>query len=297
MPAVAKGENAKAKPKTPALKAPPAKASAAKPPAKLTAARGVGLSPIAALNAAGAVIAAGLFLVLFTGDRAAAGVGAVETSIDSRLAAAGFRVDAIHLTGASPQAKDKILAAAGVQVGQPILDVDLDAVRANVEGSGWAKSAKVVRLLPGALVISVVESRQMAVWQHAGKTEVIDQNGEVLKGADPGSFPGLPLIVGAGAEEAAADILPLVSARPRLTQRLEALVRVDRRRWDLRLKDGALIQLPAVGEESALIQLDQLDGRSRLLELGFARVDLRDPEMVAVRPKSAPVNLTVASAG
>ena len=45
---------------------------------------------------------------------------------------------------------------------------------------------------------------------------------------------------------------------------LEALVRVDDRRWDLRLKDGALIQLPAVDQEAALIRLEQLDQRTRI---------------------------------
>ena len=68
---------------------------------------------------------------------------------------------------------------------------------------------------------------------------------------------------------------------------IEALVRVDDRRWDLRLKDGALIQLPALDEDAALIQLDQLDQRARVLELGFERIDLRDPEMIAVRPRAA----------
>jgi len=64
-------------------------------------------------------------------------------------------------------------------------------------------------------------------------------------------------------------------------------VRVDNRRWDLRLKDGGLVQLPAVGEDAALIQLDQLDGRQRILDLGFERIDLRDPALVAVRPRQA----------
>jgi cell division protein FtsQ len=71
--------------------------------------------------------------------------------------------------------------------------------------------------------------------------------------------------------------------------RLEALVRVDERRWDLRLKDGSLIQLPALHQEQALIQLDALDQRERLLDLGFARVDLRTPEEVAVRPSAGDV--------
>jgi cell division protein FtsQ len=91
--------------------------------------------------------------------------------------------------------------------------------------------------------------------------------------------------VGEGANEYAAQILPAVAAQPRLMERLEALVRVDNRRWDLRLKDGSLVQLPAVDEEAALIQLQQLDQKSRILELGFERIDLRDPTVVAVRPR------------
>jgi cell division protein FtsQ len=67
--------------------------------------------------------------------------------------------------------------------------------------------------------------------------------------------------------------------------RVDALVRVDGRRWDLRLKDGSLIQLPALGADSALIQLDQLDQKQRLLSLGFERIDLRDPDEVVVRPR------------
>jgi cell division protein FtsQ len=77
---------------------------------------------------------------------------------------------------------------------------------------------------------------------------------------------------------------------------MDALVRVDNRRWDLRMKDGSLIQLPAVGEEEALMQLEQLDERSRILELGFERIDLRNPDVVAVRPReTAPSGQLVAA--
>jgi cell division protein FtsQ len=67
--------------------------------------------------------------------------------------------------------------------------------------------------------------------------------------------------------------------------RMDALVRVDDRRWDVRMKDGSLIQLPADGVENALMQLENLDQRSRILELGFDRIDLRNPDVVAVRPR------------
>ena len=89
--------------------------------------------------------------------------------------------------------------------------------------------------------------------------------------------------MGKGANEAAGAILPRLAERPRLMSRIDALIRVDERRWNLRLKDGALIQLPALGQDAALIKLDALDQRERLLDLGFSRVDLRTPEEVALR--------------
>ena len=105
--------------------------------------------------------------------------------------------------------------------------------------------------------------------------------------ADPVRFASLPLVVGEGADAAAPAILPIIAQRPKLLSLTDALVRVDDRRWDVRLKDGSLIQLPATGEDQALMQLEQLDHRSHILDLGFDRIDLRNPEMVAVRPRQA----------
>ena len=50
------------------------------------------------------------------------------------------------------------------------------------------------------------------------------------------------------------------------------------------MTENAMI-VSAVDEGAALIQLEQLDQRSRILELGFERIDLRDPTVVAVRPR------------
>ncbi|MFN3522149.1 MAG: cell division protein FtsQ/DivIB [Phenylobacterium sp.] len=224
-------------------------------------------------------------MALGTGDRAERLGEATTGAIGQRLAGIGFRLRAVHVQGASELARDDILKAANVEAGQPTIGLDLDALRQRIEQVGWVKEARVLRLLPDTLVIAVTERRQLAVWQNGGRAVVIDEQGRVIPEAAPRQFPHLPLIVGEGANEHAAEILPEVAARPRLMARLEALVRVDNRRWDLRLKDGSLVQLPAVDEEAALIQLEQLDRRARILELGFERIDLRDPNMVAVRPR------------
>jgi cell division protein FtsQ len=229
-----------------------------------------------------------LGIVLATDHRGERMVQAGADGALAQSAAAGFRIDNVRLDGASPQATADILHAAALQKGAPLFGLDLDAARRRIERVGWVKQAHVIRLLPDSVVISVDERRLLAVWQHDGRAGVIDAGGVVAPEADPGRFASLPLVVGDGANVAAQAILGPVMSRPRLAERLDALVRVDGRRWDLRLKDGTIVQLPATDEEAALIRLDQLDQQSRILDLGFSRIDLRDPEMVAVRPRQSP---------
>ncbi|CAN5171140.1 cell division protein FtsQ [soil metagenome] len=222
--------------------------------------------------------------VLATGARAERIGVSLGHGMDRATTGMGLSLRRVHITGASAEATPAIQQALNVTAGQPITSLDLDDLRARVQAVGWVKEARVVRLLPDTLIVEVVEHDRLAVWQTGGQTYVIDARGKAIPGADAGRYPQLPLVVGKGADTAAAEILPLLAQRPRLAGRIDAMVRVDERRWDLRLKDGSLIQLPAVDQESALIRLDALDQRERLLALGFARVDLRAPDTVAVRP-------------
>ena len=257
--------------------------------------QGAGLAPRLALTVGALVIlggaAAGLIMAHHdrTQDSHAAVAAAAPVTraspIASLLAPLGFRLERVEVQGAPDMARADILRAAALKTNTPILAVGLDDLRKRVEATGWVKDAKVVRLLPDTLVIAVTPRAPAAVWQHLGVSTVVDLDGKLIGGADAARFPDLPLVVGEGAAEEARNILPLLRQRPALMTKVDALVRVDRRRWDLRLKDGSLIQLPAIGEDSALIQLDQLDQRQRVLSLGFERVDLRQPDMVVVRPK------------
>ncbi len=264
---------------------------AARGTSKLRAARRVGLPPAVAVAAACLVLALAVVVVLATGGRGQGLVRVAHGAIDSRFASLGFRLGVIHLQGASPAAQKEVLEAAGLSFGAPILAVDLNGVRSRVERVSWVERARVVRLLPDTLVIAIDQRPLLAVWEHAGRATVIADDGQVMTKLDPAHFTGLPLIVGEGANLAAGAILPAILGRPRLARKLDTLVRVDGRRWDIRLKDGGLIMLPAGNEEAALKDLDGLDHASRILDLGLARIDLRDPEMIVVRPRggAAPV--------
>jgi cell division protein FtsQ len=268
---------------------------------KLTAAQGVGLSApvagaVAALLAAlilaaslttggrgGRVVDGGEHLITESAKLAAA----TQRLVQGRFADIGFRVGSVHLQGTSPHSRDEVLQAMAIKPGEPIMGLDLDVVRARVERVGWVEHAKVIRLLPDTVVVAVTERPILAVWQHHGRREAVATDGHVLGRVDPDSFPGLPLIVGDGANVEGASLLPEVLKRPRLVGRLWAVRRVDDRRWDLVLKDGGVVLLPASDEAAALERLDHLDRTARVLELGLARIDLRDANFTVVRPRPA----------
>jgi cell division protein FtsQ len=270
------------------------------PTTKLKATQSVGLTASVAGAVAGLLAILILVAALATGDRAErllrgaegladdtqraseAGRGLVE----GRFADLGFRVGAVRLTGASKASEDEILKAAAIKPGEPILGLDLDAVRARVERVGWVRSVRVIRLLPDTVVLAVEQRPLMAIWQHHGRRDVVAVDGEAVGGVDPNGFSELPLIVGDGANIAAAALLPQLISRPRLVARLWAIRRVDGRRWDLVLKNGGVILLPSVGEAEALARLDRLDRAGRALDLDLARIDLRAANATVVRPRA-----------
>ncbi|MEI7933105.1 MAG: cell division protein FtsQ/DivIB, partial [Alphaproteobacteria bacterium] len=252
---------------------------------KLKAASHAGLPPRVALIAASGAVALCAGLILFTGNRMSLVQAGAGRTVYRALGAIGFEMTSLQIAGASPFATDDIVAATGLKKHDPILGIDLHAVRAKVMQVGWVDSATVTRILPGTLVIRVVERTPVAVWQVGGQVGVIDAQGRVIREADPAEFSQLPLVVGAGANASDGSVFALIRARPRLAERLEALVRVDERRWDIRLKSGAIIQLPATNEAEAMITLDQLDQGQDVLELALGRIDLRTPGMVVVRQR------------
>ena len=233
------------------------------------------------------VIAGLLAVVLLTGHRAQA-VGQVFTNFaDNRIASLGLKLQNVRLVGVSDIASPDIKKAMKFERGQPLALMDLAKVQADIEAVGWVKEASVRRQFPGLLIVSVVERPRLAVWQYQGKNSVIDDQGHVIPEAAASKFPELPYIVGEGANEVAPDIIELMQARPALMQKTYALQRVDTRRWNILLKNGAVIKLPALNQDQAMIKLDSLIAQQRVLDQGLAEIDLLDPNSLVVVPLEA----------
>jgi len=227
-----------------------------------------------------------LTVILATGNRAQTLSKAVTGFVDQRIASLGINVQNVRLEGVvnTDPAWQDITKALDVHRGDPLALMDLAAVQKSVENVGWVKQASVRRQFPNLLVVTIVQRPRLAVWQYQGKDTVIDDQGQVIPEAHAVNFLNLPLVVGEGANESAADILELMNARPALMQKTYALVRVNTRRWDIHLKNGAIIKLPALNQDQAMSRLDMLMAQHRVLDQGFAEIDLLDPNALQVVP-------------
>ena len=98
----------------------------------------------------------------------------------------------------------------------------------------WIASADVVRRYPDAIFVTVVEKRPFALWQSPVRAmeeagvAVVERNGGVITSQDVEKFARLPKLVGAGAPEAAADLVDAVAAHRAIAARIAAYERMFR---------------------------------------------------------------------
>jgi cell division protein FtsQ len=211
---------------------------------------------------------------------------AFAETTDAAAASAGFAIGDIKVTGVSDARAREVRDVAVPEGRRSMLSLDPDEVKARVESLDWVASARVHRLWPSTLTIEVERRQAYARWQEDGEISVIDYNGERLLAERAADHPDLPLVVGRGAGPAAEPLLITLEDLPQLRARLDALVRVGERRWNVKLKSGAIIALPEENPGRALQQLETLQTEHALLDRPVTAFDMRAPGRLAVRVHS-----------
>jgi cell division protein FtsQ len=251
--------------------------------------RGIGslrwLMPVVLVGAFCACLALGRM----PGTQALVGaVAAAEARAISATAALGLVVTDIQVEGRTTTQTATILAALGATRGTPILAVDPDRARRRLESLPWVRSATIERRLPGTLFVRLVEREPLAIWQHDGKQELIDHQGEVIAVKDLNRFSRLPTVVGTDAARHAAELLAMLGREPALAARVTAAVRIDDRRWNLRIDHRIEVMLPDDDPAAAWAKLARLERTTRLLQRNVEAVDMRLSDRLVLRVATPP---------
>jgi len=232
--------------------------------------------PVLLLSCSLAVIA--IAAGVWRGSYIGAAADAADRSIERGLAARGFAVRRVSLSGEERTAGDAAYEALAIQPGDGMFEVDPRAARARLLELPWVGDAEVRRIFPDQVFVRLIEKRPFALWSSAGSLWVVERSGAIITSADRTAFPHLPLLLGEGAPDAAPPIIDAIGKQRAIVARLEALERVGDRRWDIHLAGGVVVRLPEDGWEGQLSDLETLIVEKGVLERDVDVIDLRYPD-------------------
>lgn len=195
-------------------------------------------------------------------------------------AALGLVVGDIELQGQQRADRDRVSAILEDLRGAPLLAVNTERVRIELERLPWIDHAIVRRALPGVVSVHLFERQPLALWQREGAFHLIDRNGEMIlipldDDLAVASWRHLRVIVGEGAPARAAALFAVLSTDPELFARVEAAMWIGGRRWSIRFDSETDVLLPEDRITPAWQTLGRLQRRDRLLERAIGTIDLR----------------------
>lgn len=187
----------------------------------------------------------------------------------------GFGIENVLVEGRHNTDRDLLLSLLNVEKGDALFGVPLRDAKEQIEKISWVKSVTLKRQLPDTLLVTLEERIPMALWQRDGKVSVIDEEGVVLTNRNMAQFKDFIIFTGKNVSRHAGAFMTLLVAEPTLHQKVEAAQYISDRRWNLKLKNGLLVQLPEEDMSFALSQLAAHQEKDGLLDKNIKALDLR----------------------
>ncbi|SFR43731.1 cell division protein FtsQ/DivIB [Litoreibacter janthinus] len=198
-----------------------------------------------------------------------------------------FMVKLMAIDGASPELNSAIREVMPVDLPLSSFDLDLEAMRKQVESLDAVKRVDVRVRAGGLLQINVEERVPAVVWRGPDGLELLDVGGHRVSAlASRAARPDLPLIAGEGANADVPEALALLERAAPIRDRVIGIARVSERRWDLVLDRAQRIMLPPRQPISALDRVLALNEAQELLKRDVTHIDIRNPDRPTLRMTS-----------
>lgn len=211
-------------------------------------------------------------------------VAEIRRSIEERPE---FMVKLMAIDGASPGLNSAIREVMPVDLPLSSFDLDLEAMRKQVESLDAVKRVNVRVRSGGLLQINVVERVPSVIWRGPDGLELLDNGGHRVSALERrAARPDLPLIAGEGADTTVGEALALLKRAAPIRDRVIGIVRVSERRWDLILTRKQRIMLPAQQPDLALDRVLALNEAQDLLSRDVTHIDIRNPDRPTLRMSS-----------
>ena len=173
-----------------------------------------------------------------------------------------------------------------------LIGLNFNSIKEIVESSEWVKRASIKKVLPSTLKINVTENDPYAIYFQEGKSFLIDLDGSIITEINLNNYEDDLLFVrGENSPELLEQLIRDISiAFPNLTQTLEEIEFIEKRRWNLKLNNKLLVKLPDEKIQQSLKNLKQLFEEQEVMESNIIEIDLRIQGRAALKVLDGKIN-------
>ena len=193
--------------------------------------------------------------------------------VSSASVESGLVVQELSLSGNRVVPSKVLLQAVGIEIGTPIILVDLHDTLKMVTRVDWVDSAQVSRQWPNKISIKVVEKTPVAIWETPEGPLLVDTKGEVFGDTYMVRSPDLPVLRGVGAGRRFSELRGVLERNPITGTEFIGATLVGKRRWDIKMTKGLIVRLPEEEMERAWVLFSNHLKRDYLALEGLAVAD------------------------
>ncbi|MDC3002522.1 cell division protein FtsQ/DivIB [Paracoccaceae bacterium] len=195
-----------------------------------------------------------------------------------------FMLNALSIEGASDNLNAEIREVLGLHFPVSSFDLDIADLRKRVLTLPPVEIAEARIKGGGILHIKVNEKTPALLLKEKIGFTVLSKQGEFIRSVSSREhFSGLPVIIGKGAENAAAQANAIFKEIYGKLDQVRGLVFVGQRRWNLIMASGQVVMLPEKNPEHAIQKIIILDEAEQILSRNISVFDLRLPSRITLR--------------
>ncbi len=202
----------------------------------------------------------------------------VNWTADQGLVISDVMVDGRYRTDVTELQK-----AIDIEPEDPLLDIDIRAIKARVSQINWVDDLIIRRSYNGLVKITLIERIPFVVWDRPGRgSVVVDTNGEIIPDVPIEDFQKLLTVRGVDAPKHTVDLMQLILAEPNVATHIAAAEWIGDRRWDLLTVMGVRVHLPEDDVGHALSRLAKIQAEKNILGRDLQTIDLRGKDRIIV---------------
>ncbi len=173
-----------------------------------------------------------------------------------------------------------------------LLSLKLKKIKEILEQEQWIKRVNAKKVYPSTLVLDIIENDPYAILRDNGKYYLVDIDGTIIteKNKDY-ELENFIIISGDESPPALKGIIKELNIHfSELISQLNKLDFVERRRWNITLKNNLLIKLPDSKIDTALKNLKDLFINEKVLQSNIIEIDLRIEGRASLKVDEGKIN-------